>query len=252
MSMNPPPRRPFRSKGKRAWPALLLAGLALATSTPDLAAGPREVARGRQIVAGAELAPDLACEKCHGVLGRGRPEEGAPRLAAQPQLYLEKQLRDFAEGTRQSAKMEPVARALDAAQRTAVAAYFASLHDVPYPPAPDGAPAAIQHGGVLSAIGDDARDIRPCELCHADAGVGIAPGFPYLAGQYADYTAEQLRAWREGRRRNDPLDVMAEIAKALHEDEIDALALYFARIRPPADVVSSPVPEEPIPPPPAQ
>ena len=45
---------------------------------------------------------------------------------------------------------------------------------------------------------------------------------------------------------------MAEIAKALNEDEIDALALYFARVRPPAAVVSSPIPEEPIPPPPAQ
>jgi cytochrome c553 len=231
---------------------LLLAGLALVAAAPASAADPRIVALGREIVGGAGLPPDFACARCHGVQGQGKPEEGAPRLAGQPQLYLEKQLRDFAAGTRQSDKMQPVARALDPAQRLAVAAYFAALHDVPYPPAPEGAPAVIQDGGVLSAIGDDAREIRPCELCHADAGVGIAPGFPYLAGQYAAYTAEQLRAWREGRRRNDPLDVMAEIARALREDEIEALALYFARIRPPAAVVSSPIPEAPIPPPPVQ
>lgn len=219
---------------------------------PGFAADPRLVALGRQIVEGRGLPPELACARCHGLEGTGKPAEGAPRLAGQPQLYLEKQLEDFAAGTRQSAKMEPVARALDAEQRTAVAAYFASLYAAPYPPPPTGEAARIQQGGVLSALGDDARDIRPCELCHADAGVGIGPSFPYLAGQYADYTAAQLQAWRTGRRRNDPLGAMAEIAKALTADEIAALALYFARIRPPSAVVASPVPEEPIPPPPRQ
>jgi len=235
--------------------ALLLAALlALAPGAlpPGFAADPRVVALGRQIVAGEGLLPELACARCHGLEGTGKPAEGAPRLAGQPQLYLEKQLEDFAAGTRQSERMAPVARALDAEQRTAVAAYFASLHAAPYPPLPTGEAALIQQGGVLSALGDDARDIRSCELCHADAGVGIGPSFPYLAGQYADYTAAQLEAWRTGRRRNDPLGAMAEIAKALSAEEITALALYFARIRPPGAVVASPVPEEPIPPPPRQ
>jgi len=234
---------------------LLTALLALACGSPPapgFAADPRVVARGRQIVSGAELPAALACARCHGLEGTGKPAEGAPRLAGQPQLYLEKQLDDFAAGSRESAKMAPVARALSAEQRAAVAAYFAALYDVPYPPAPTGDPALIQKGGVLSALGDAARDIRPCELCHADAGVGIGPSFPYLAGQEADYTAAQLEAWRSGRRRNDPLEVMAEIAKALTPEEITALALYFARIRPPGAVVASPVPEEPIPPPPRQ
>jgi len=234
---------------------LLTALLALACGSapaPAFAADPRLVALGRQIAAGFGLPAELACARCHGLAGSGRPGEEAPRLAGQPQLYLEKQLDDFAAGSRESAKMAPVARALSAEQRAAVAAYFAALYDVPYPPAPTGDPALIQKGGVLSALGDAARDIRPCELCHADAGVGIGPSFPYLAGQEADYTAAQLEAWRSGRRRNDPLEVMAEIAKALTPEEITALALYFARIRPPSDVVASPVPEEPIPPPPRQ
>jgi cytochrome c553 len=228
---------------------VLLALLVLAASAAG-AADPREVARGRRIALGAELAPELACARCHGQDGAGKPAEGAPRLAGQPQLYLAKQLADFAAGTRRSARMAPVARALDAGQRSAAAAYFASLAAVPYPPLPTGDPAAIQEGGVLSARGDEPRGIRPCELCHADAGVGIAPSFPYLAGQAAAYTAAQLQAWRAGRRRNDPLGVMAEIARALTEGEIAALALYFARVRPPATVVASPEPEEPIPPPP--
>jgi len=216
------------------------------------AADPREVALGRQIAEGAGLAPEHACARCHGVLGTGKPEEGAPRLAAQPRLYLEKQLRDFVAGTRQSDRMTPVARALSEEQREAVAAYYGSLWKVPYPEAPYADPELVQRGGVLSAVGDGAREIRACEVCHADAGVGIAPSFPYLAGQYADYTERQLLRWKAGARRNDPLEVMAEIAERLEDEEIRALALYFARVRPPPDVLSSPIPAEPIPPPPEE
>jgi len=228
---------------------LILAALAVGVHAAALA-GPREVALGERLAQGGLLPPEQTCSRCHGAQGRGKPEEGAPRIAAQPRFYLEKQLRDFAEGTRQSDKMAPIARALSPTQRAAAAAYYASLYAVPYPPAPEADPLLIQAGGVLSAIGAPEREIRACEICHADAGVGIAPSFPYLAGQWADYTARQLRAWREERRQNDPLGVMAAIAERLEEREIDALALYFARLRPPIAEVSSPVPEEPIPPPP--
>jgi cytochrome c553 len=233
---------------------VVLAALSLCIGVPSaLAAEPRLVALGREIAEGAVLEKEFACSRCHGVLGRGNPEEGAaPRIAAQPAFYLEKQLDDFAEGTRPSAKMAPVARALSDEQRSAVAAYYGSLWWVPYPEeTPYAEPMLIQQGGVLSAIGDAERGIGACEICHADAGVGIAPSFPYLAGQYADYTEKQLSMWKAGERRNDPLDVMAEIARRLEEDEIRALALYFARVRPPSAALSSPIPEEPIPPPPA-
>lgn len=215
-----------------------------------LAADPREVALGRRLAEGALLHPDHACSRCHGVLGIGRPEENTPRLAGQPRFYLRKQLEDFAQGTRQSEKMAPVARALSAEQREAAAAYFASLHFVPYPPAPEADPALVQQGGVLSAVGDEERAIRACEICHADAGVGLAPSFPYLAGQYAEYLERQLLLWKRGERTNDPLEVMAEIARRLSDDEIRALAFYFARVRPPLATLSSPIPEDPIPPPP--
>jgi cytochrome c553 len=229
----------------------ILAALTIGVhATAALGADPRAIALGRSLAQGGVLPPERTCSRCHGALGEGKPEEGAPRIAGQPRFYLEKQLGDFAAGTRQSDKMAPVARTLSAAQRAAAAAYYASLYAVPYPPAPEADPRLIQDGGVLSAIGAPEREIRACEVCHADAGVGIAPSFPYLAGQYADYTERQLRAWREGRRHNDPLGVMAALAERLEEREIRALALYFARLRPPAAEVSSPVPEEPIPPPP--
>jgi cytochrome c553 len=230
------------------WAALLLAALMM-PSLP-LAAGPREVALGREIAEGAILPNEKTCSRCHGVLGIGRPQEETPRLAGQPRFYLHKQLDDFVSGGRFDEKMTPVAHLLTPAQREAVASYYESLYAVPYPAAPYGEPSLVQKGGVLSAVGDTARGIRACEICHADAGVGIAPSFPYLAGQYAFYTEHQLLLWRSGARRNDPLEVMAEIARRLDEEEIRALALYFARVRPPPAAVSSPVPEEPIPPPP--
>jgi cytochrome c553 len=226
--------------------ALFLASAA----APSLAADPREVALGREIAEGAGLPAALTCSRCHGALGIGRPQEQTPRLAGQPRLYLHKQLEDFASGARVSERMAPVARALSPPQREAVAAYYASLHAVPYPEAPYGDPALVQAGGVLSAIGDAERGIRACEICHADAGVGIAPSFPYVAGQYAYYTEKQLLQWKAGERRNDPLGAMAEIAERLDDEEIRALALYFARVRPPPDALSSPIPAEPIPPPP--
>jgi cytochrome c553 len=213
-------------------------------------ADPRVVETGREIVLGAGIPPDFACRRCHGAKGEGKPSEDAPRLAGQPRLYLEKQLRDFVDGTRQSEKMTPVARALSEEQREAAAAYYASLHAVPYPEAPYADPKLVQRGGILSAIGDVEREIGACEICHADAGVGIAPSFPYIAGQYADYTERQLRSWKQGTRSNDPLDVMAEIAERLSDEEIRAVALYFARVRPPSESLSSPIPAEPIPPPP--
>jgi cytochrome c553 len=214
------------------------------------AADPRAVELGRQIAEGTVLPEERTCSRCHGVLGIGRPEEATPRLAGQPRFYLHKQLDDFAAGTRVSEKMAPIARALTPAQREAVASYYASLHAVPYPEAPYGDPRLVQQGGVLSAIGDLERDIRACEICHADAGVGIAPSFPYLAGQYAYYTENQLLLWKAGSRKNDSLEVMAEIAQRLDDEEIRALALYFARVRPPPAALSSAVPQEPIPPPP--
>ena len=229
---------------------LALALVSFLAPAPAHAADPRTVELGRRIAEGAELPAVRTCSRCHGALGIGRREEGTPRLAGQARFYLHKQLDDFASGARRSEKMAPVARALTAEQRAAVAAYYASLHAIPYPDAPWGDPELLQRAGVLSAIGDEGRGIRACQLCHANAGVGIAPSFPYLAGQYADYTARQLSLWQAGGRRNDPLDTMGEIARRLDEREIEALGLYFARVRPPPADLSSPIPAEPIPPPP--
>jgi cytochrome c553 len=66
-----------------------------------------------------------------------------------------------------------------------------------------------------------------CAACHGRDGIAMAPDAPNLAGQPADYLAEQLRAYRDGDRTHEQMSL---IAKGLEEAEIDDIAAYFAAI----------------------
>jgi cytochrome c553 len=55
--------------------------------------------------------------------------------------------------------------------------------------------------------------------------------YPRLAGQYADYIAAQLKAFKEGARANDPNGMMRGVAARLTEREIQAVAEYAAGLR---------------------
>lgn len=65
-----------------------------------------------------------------------------------------------------------------------------------------------------------------CAICHGTQGKP-APGAPLipLAGLPADHIAAQMRAFRDGKR---PASVMDQIAKGYSEQEIEALASWFA------------------------
>jgi cytochrome c553 len=100
--------------------ALTFAGLAApAAAQDDL------IAQGRQIANQGIPHGDAACASCHGPLGEGTA--AAPRLAGDGRVYLRAQLDAFANGTRKSAIMQPIAQQLSPDQRTAVVAYFSSL-----------------------------------------------------------------------------------------------------------------------------
>jgi cytochrome c553 len=67
-----------------------------------------------------------------------------------------------------------------------------------------------------------------CLGCHGADGKGIAAaGFPRLAGLPAGYLSKQLRDWREGTRAQP---VMSPLAKALSEEEINAVSSYLASL----------------------
>ncbi|MEO8132817.1 MAG: cytochrome c [Betaproteobacteria bacterium] len=68
---------------------------------------------------------------------------------------------------------------------------------------------------------------RPCTVCHGELGISVLPNAPHLAGQPEQYLAEQLKAYRSGKRAND---IMSLIAKPLNDADIDDLAAWFASI----------------------
>lgn len=69
---------------------------------------------------------------------------------------------------------------------------------------------------------------RSCAVCHGQLGISSVPNAPNLAGQPALYVAEQLRAYRSGKRQNE---IMVVIAKPLSDDDIADLAAWYAAIR---------------------
>jgi cytochrome c553 len=69
-----------------------------------------------------------------------------------------------------------------------------------------------------------------CLACHGKNGIGIIPMYPNLAGQKAEYTAAQMRAFRSGERKNP---IMAPLAANLSDADIEAVAAYYATLRMP-------------------
>jgi cytochrome c553 len=100
--------------------ALAIAGLARPAAAQDVLIG-----QGRQIANQGTAQGEAACASCHGPLGEGSAR--GPRLAGAGRTYLRAQLDAFANGTRKSPVMQPIAQRLSPDQRTAVVAYFSSL-----------------------------------------------------------------------------------------------------------------------------
>ena len=68
---------------------------------------------------------------------------------------------------------------------------------------------------------------RMCAVCHGEFGVGTLPNAPNLAGQPEIYLVEQLKAYRNGKRSNE---IMSVIAKPLTDAEIVDMSAWFASI----------------------
>lgn len=193
------------------------AGSALA-DTPD---GATIAQRGN----GHGAAP---CMACHAADGGGQPAAGFPRLAGLPEAYLRKQLEDFANGSRDNATMQPVVGALTDAERDAVVKYYSALPvptPVPVSPPKDH---VAQLGQKLATRGRWSDALPGCEQCHGPGGLGVGDHFPPLAGQSSVYISNELNAWKQGSRHNDPLQLMQNVASKLSDDDIAAISAWYA------------------------
>jgi cytochrome c553 len=200
---------------------------------------PAHAADGRDIAAGGNGRDAPACSACHGAQGEGRPDLAYPRLAGLDSAYLIEQLNAFADGRRNNETMVPIAKALTADERQAIAKFYAGLATPKVDEPQKADDKTIAAGAALASRGDWSKGLPGCGQCHGATGQGVGKAFPTLAGQSAEYITAQLKAWKDGKRTNDPLHLMTGISGKLSDDQIAAAAAYYASL-PAAAVTAAP------------
>jgi cytochrome c553 len=170
----------------------------------------------------------LACTGCHGKGGAEPDRDKHPTLAGQVAPYTYKQLRDYKDGKRENRRMnEAVARLTDE-QLAALAAWYAQQ---PIPSVEVDADEQVSDEAIALVFrGDKTRMIQPCASCHGPRGEGAIIDVPAIAGQNVKYFVNTMKDYAKGKRANDIYSRMRIIAAALTRDEINELAVYYARL----------------------
>ncbi len=217
-------RQPTRSP--QIWRSFLATALLLAAQgVAAQGAIKGDPAKAQQIVI-------QVCVACHAADGNS-PIPVNPSLAGQHPEYTYKQLMNFKPqggkpAERNNAVMAGMVANLSEDDMKNIAAYFAAQKAKPGV-ARDAALArqgeAIYRGGIMS------KGIAACASCHAPNGAGMPAQYPRLAGQHAEYTAGQLKAFRAGQRVNDAAKMMRGVAAKLNDQEIAAVSEYIAGLR---------------------
>ena len=155
------------------------------------------------------------------------------RVAGQPAAYLTRQLTDFRSGA--CAPMPSCRRSPGRCRRTMQTAMSPPIMPVSRRRSrPWRMPISV--GLVKKAQGarrdrrSGQRHSRPAVPRHGAGVVGEPPAIPYLAGQYAHYTAFQLQMCGADLRRNSP-EAMALFVDKLDDQQIQALAAYYQQAR---------------------
>ncbi|WP_157268709.1 c-type cytochrome [Azohydromonas aeria] len=206
--------------------------LAAVLAAAGLALG---LAPGAVAEAAAAPVPDTmaqrlqACTVCHGKEGRATNEGYFPRIAGKPAGYLYNQLVNFREARRHNATMNYLVEHLSDGYLREIAGHFAAL-DLPYPPpqTTNTPLALLAQGEALVRQGDARRGIPACMACHGRAMTGVEPAIPGLLGLPRDYLTGQLGAWQTGQRRAAAPDCMADIARRLSAQDVNAVAAWLS------------------------
>ena len=201
----------------------------LAASFPAFAT---EQAKAKPDLAKAKEIAEGVCVACHGADGNS-PAAANPILAGQISEYLYKQLSNFkaADGkpaVRNNAIMGGMVAALSDEDMRNLAAYFSQQKMKPSLAKEE---KLLAEGKTLWRMGDFEKGTPACAGCHGPAGAGLPVQYPRLAGQYAEYTASQLKTFRSHERANDSEKVMRTIAGKLSDHQIAAVAEYAAGLR---------------------
>lgn len=181
------------------------------------------------------VGPDLpqSCVQCHGLDGAGRPGGAFPNLTVLNATLIREALTAYANGSRESAYMQPVAVQLTDSQIDSLARHFAALPRTMSPQFA-AAPAMLALGRRIAEAGVPAEGIGACQNCHA-INQANRRLYPAIAGQNAIYLRDQLRLYREGKRgAKIAANPMIAVAKNMTDAQIDAASAFYAAMAPQA------------------
>mgnify|MGYP001569766564 FL=1 len=170
----------------------------------------KPTARPATAVAAGKAAA-AACAGCHGADGNSAMA-GTPHLAGQDAPYFAAAMRAYKDGSRRHAVMQGAVAALSDMDITNLAAFYAAQTPrlpkarIPLPPE---------------------EWAEKCDRCHEPAIENPVIAFPKIRGQPASYIAKALKTYQEESSRAS--SIMHAMAAPLTEEEISAIAEYYAR-----------------------
>lgn len=137
---------------------------------------------------------------------------------------------------------------------TASAIALAQSQEAPVEETTEAAARPAEHDAPPAADYVDLRRARPitgnaaagqakselCATCHGPQGISIAPTFPNIAGQRADFFYWQLVEFK----RNPDSPMSPLVADLSEQDMLDLAAYYAGLVPPPADPAAEPAPVE--------
>jgi cytochrome c553 len=176
------------------------------------------------------------CSGCHGADGNSAMAN-FPKLAGQGEKYLTKQLKDIKSGNRNIVEMTGLLDEYSDQDLADISAYYASKNMQMAGAKEEN----LDRGESIYRGGNIETGVPACTGCHSPSGQGNAPaGYPAIGGQFAQYTAKQLRAFRTGAhdpendtaRTNDgDTRVMRGVAAHMSDVEIEAVANFIAGLK---------------------
>ena len=212
-----------RARGSATIAVAVLAAGALATAAAQTPPAPAATAAAPAPAtaaahpgdAGHGKAVSYTCLGCHGIDGykNAYPMYSVPELRGQNPEYLVIALQGYRDGDRAHITMHSQTESLSEQDMTDVAAFLA------------GTP--LKSSGKAAGALPQAAQL--CVSCHGQDGIAVAPIYPSLAGQHADYLARALDEYKHGGRKNP---VMKQFAGNLKDEDIAQIAAYFSQLTP--------------------
>ncbi len=173
--------------------------------------------------ADAGKAKAAVCGACHGADGNSINAEW-PNLAGQHPQYTVARLKGYKSGEIKNAVMGAQAIGLSEQDMHDLAAYFATLSVKPGAANPD----LVDAGSALYRLGNDDTNVASCASCHGPKGKGNPVAMmPAIAGQRSTYTINQLKAFANGTRYGGINSMMSDVAKAMTDKEMTAVAAFL-------------------------